>query len=103
MATAWVTEYADAARVFPNAGGAVIPAGQEPALTVQSVTYTTATESAAFNSRTRMVRVYTSADARVAFGDAPVAVAGSTPVTGKVAEFFGVAPGQKISIYDGTS
>jgi hypothetical protein len=102
MATCWVTEYAAGARTH-SGGGADVPTGMEPAVVVQSFPFTGAAQSAAFGPGTRFVRVYSSADCRVAFGEDPEAVAGSTPLTGKVGEYFGVVPGHKLSIYDGVT
>jgi hypothetical protein len=102
MATCWVTEYEAAARTHAG-GGEQVPTGMEPAVTVQSFPFTTAAASAPFGARTRFVRVYLSSDGRVAFGSDPEAVEGSTPVTGKVGEYFGVVPGDRVSVYDGVS
>jgi hypothetical protein len=102
MAQVWVTEYRDAARTH-GGGGAPVPTGMEPSAAVQTFAFTSEVQSEAFGAQTRFVRVYASADCRVAFGADPEAVAGSTPVTAKVGEYFGVSPGHKLSIYDGVS
>jgi hypothetical protein len=103
MATFQVTEYEAAARAFSHSAGEQVPAGMEPAVAAQSFVFTTATASDPFGPRTRMVRFYSSVDCHVAFGSDPEATAESTPVTAKVGEFFGVAPGHKTSVYDGVS
>jgi hypothetical protein len=100
MATAWVTEYANLARDGQHYS---TPLPQEPAITTQTFTFTTHAESAAFNEQTNFVRVYASAAARIAFGASPTAIAGSTPIAATVDYWFGVHPGQKVSIYDGSS
>lgn len=101
MAVAKITEYQRAIRV----GTSVVPAPEEPSLTVQSVTFTTATASAPFNEKTSLIRV--KADAKVHFrvgkpGET-TAVAGDTDMEAKCYEYFGVTPGYVISLYDGTS
>jgi hypothetical protein len=100
MATAWVTEFEDAVSI----GNYLLPCGKLPAITTQTVTFTTAAAVAnGFNARTKFIRIYTSVDARFLVGDTPVAVAGNAPITAKMPEFFGVEPGKKISFYDGSS
>ena len=96
MATLWCTEYERLA-VAENG----VMCGYEPSLTTQMVTFTGATPSAKFNRATRFVRLYASADCRVAFGPDRIASASSMPLTAKVAEFFGVRPQDKVSVYDG--
>lgn len=101
MATAWVTEYESMARELGS--GVVVPIPQEPAVAVQKITFTTATQSAAFNSRTKIIRVWTSAAAHVAFGTNPTATVNSTPIGTELVEWFGVRANDKVSIYDGVS
>ena len=99
MAKAIITEYASAYQQH----GTALPLGQEPAVAVQAVTYTTATQSAAFGSQTRLVRIIADADANVLFGANPTADADDTRLEANQAEYFGVRAGQKVSVYDGTS
>ena len=98
MPSLWISEYERLA-VAENG----VMCGYEPSLTTQMVTFTSATSSARFDRKTRFVRLYASADCRVAFGPDRVASAASMPITAKVAEFFGVRPQDKVSVYDGTS
>ncbi len=100
MATAWVTEYAGLAS---DSNGKIAPVGKEPAITTQTFSFTTHVESAAFNAKTTIVRVYCSASARLAFGAAPTAVAGSTPVAATTEFWAGVFGGDKVSVYDGST
>jgi hypothetical protein len=104
MATAYVTEYEDAAMVFlGNSGGTPVPTGKEPALVVQKITYTTtAGVSAAFNAKTRLIRVLISSTGRILVSTAGTSAATTdTPVIASSAEYFGVVPGDKISIWEG--
>ncbi len=52
-----------------------------------------ATQSAVFNGKTQFIRVWSDVDAYIKSGDSPTADANSTPITGKVAEYFGVKGG----------
>ena len=98
MATLYIQEYE---RLVNNpVGNQVIQAGQEPAVTNQTVTFTaTAGASAAFNSSTNFIRVYSDTAGYIKFGAAPTAVtATDMPISANTPEFFGVVPGQKISV-----
>lgn len=103
MATLWISEYAELA---VDALGRVMQLGKEPAVAEQAVTYTTTTQSAAFNSRTRFIFVYGSATAHIAFGVSPVAAATSKKISTE-GSWFGVTGGQpsglKLAVYDGSS
>jgi hypothetical protein len=97
MAVLYITEYALLAR---DEDGHVIQAGQEPAVTDQKVTFTGGVAaSAAFNSSTRFVRLYSDTAGYIVFGPTPVAVTvDDTPISATTPEFFGVKPGIKVSI-----
>jgi len=99
MATLWITEYAFVA----TSGNVTMPVGQEPAVATQTVSFTTATQSAAFNASARLVRIQSSINAYVLFGSNPTATASTTPITANQPQWFGVVPGHKVSVYDGTS
>lgn len=100
MAFLYIQEYEDLAQ---DRAGNHIPAGNEPAVASQRVTFTVAAQSAAFDGRTRFVRLIADADAFVAFGDNPTATASSMKINADTAEYFGVRPGIKLSVYDGVS
>jgi len=72
-------------------------------LAQQVVTFTTSTASAAFNSNTRFIRVYSDAKVFLDFGAAPVATNEKIPVAADAPEYFAVNPGSKLAAYDGTS
>lgn len=99
MATLWVTEYADISAM----GGGPAQAGKEPAVADQSVTFTTATQSAAFTAKTRLVRLYSSVACHVLFGADPTATAAKQKLAADTEYWRGVTPGQKVSVYDGSS
>lgn len=100
MATANVAEYGGMVQTH---GGAT-PIIKEPPLANQSVTYTTSTQSAAFGTNTKIIRICCDALAFYHVGADPTAsvAAGRRLPTG-VVEYVGVNPGDKIAFYDGTS
>lgn len=101
MATLFITEYLE---LPVDSAGRLIPIPQEPALVDQTVSFTTATQCAAFNSKTKFVRLYCAdTDAYLKFGDNPTATASTAPVPAGAVEWRGVMPGQKLSVYDGSS
>lgn len=100
MAKAHIQEYAHLAQ---DANGQIIPVGKERAVATQSVTYTTATQSSAFDGSSSFIRIIADADAFIAFGTNPTADADSLFLPANVAEYFGIEPGDKVSVYDGSS
>lgn len=101
MANAYIREYA---RVATVPGGGAIPVPMEPPVATQTVSFTTATQSAALNDATNYVLVTVDADHNMLVGENPTATAAIYPLfTADTERFFGVKPGQKISFYDGTS
>ena len=97
MSNLSITEYEQLAR---GANGDRIPAGDEPSLVIQNVTFTTSSaQSAAFNSKTRFVRIISDVDARFVIGENPTASASeSSLISAGAPEYFGVNPGDKIAI-----
>lgn len=94
MATLNIAEFVELAS---NASGQ-IPAGKTPAIAHQNVTFTTTTQSAAFNDKTNFVRIYSDADAVIEFGTNPTAAAPGIMVTAGVAEYFGVPRGESYKV-----
>ena len=96
MATAWVTELRE---ITGMAGGQSLQAVKMPPVAEQVITFTTAAASAAFNADTRCIRVYCDANAHIRFSAAGTAATVSNcPVSSRVACFFGVTRGDKVSI-----
>jgi len=86
-----------------NAGNHV-PILPAPPLAVQNVTFSTATQSAAFNTQTRIVRFISDADCYILFGSNPTATAANAGYHAADVEYFRrVHPGDKLSVYDGVS
>lgn len=101
-----ITEYE---RVVETSRGAA-PVGVEPAHAIQVVTFTaTAGVSAAFNARTKFVRIAVSGNANILFGANPTAVTdASTRLAAGQTEYFGTDPasvvtGLKVSAVDATT
>jgi|DEB0MinimDraft_6_1074348.scaffolds.fasta_scaffold14114_6 hypothetical protein len=101
MANAYIREYA---RVAIVPGGGAIPVPMEPPVATQTVSFTTATQSAALNDATHYVLVTADAAHNMLGGDNPTASATVYPLfTADTERFFGVKPGTKLSFYDGSS
>ncbi len=89
--------------------GNVVPVAREPALVTQNVTYTTSTQSNAFNVLTRFVRIVCDAKAHVVFSTSPTATATDPYIPADVVEYFGIfqvgasAGTIRVAIYDGSS
>lgn len=104
MASAWITEYSDfGVRYETGTGKIPLPIPEEPAVAENPVTFTTATQSAAFNAATRFVRIVAGADCHVLFGSDPTADANDQKLIAGVEYYRAVTAGHKVSIYDGTS
>ena len=93
MAKAYISEY----DVMPILDGRVVPTGMEPAVAEQVVTFTTTTQSAAFNARTKFIRVHADAICSYEFGANPTATTSTPRMAASSTEFFGVVPGQKVA------
>lgn len=100
MATLYITEYEETAK---GIDGSLIGFMREPAIASQSVSFTTAAQSSAFNAKTRYVKLNASAACRVLFGTNPTAVAGSEYIPATTDVYRRVDPGLKVSVYDGSS
>jgi len=72
-------------------------------ITKNNVTFTTATQSSAFQNGTRVLRIIADADCHYKVGADPTAEATDTKLPAEVVEYIGVNQGDKISIYDGSS
>ena len=66
------------------------------------LTFTSAAQSAAFGARTRKLRCHSSATVHILVGANPTATAANSPRFPAGEFFVDVAPGQKLSAYDGT-
>lgn len=103
MATLRITE-------FPSLGFAGSQVGLTPSNAEQVITYTTSTQSSAFQvdrpagAGTKLVRLYAVDDAYIVFGASPTATtAAGMFLAAGTTEYFSVTPGHKLAVYDGVS
>jgi hypothetical protein len=95
MATAYIEEYAQLMRDSTGEMG-YVPV--QPSIATQTVTYTgTAGQSAAFSSKTRMVRIHADGICSYLFGANPTATTAKPRMAASTTEYFGVQPGDKVS------
>lgn len=70
-----------------------------PSITEQVVDFTAgATQSAAFNAGTYFIRVWCDTQASILGGTNPTATINNLPIASAAPEYFGVIPGQVVSI-----
>lgn len=60
------------------------------------------TQSAAFNAKTKLIRVHTDAICSIKVGTNPTALTTSARMAADQTEYFGVVPGQKIAVIANT-
>jgi len=96
VAFLYVDQYTDPG-VFQ---GAPRPVVQAPSLvaTIRIANDTTNTVSAAFDDKTRIVRVHTDSICSIKFGTAPTATTSTTRLAANSTEYFGVPAGQSFKI-----
>jgi len=91
MAVLYISEYPQNAVDVPTLV-------QEPSTVSQAVTFTTSTQSAAFRSDTRMVRLHTDTNCFIKFGTNPTATTASDArMAANQTEYFKVNPGFKVA------
>lgn len=101
MSTLFVTEYARF--VKDSGGGFAMNVGQEPALAEQQVSISGgSTASSAFSSATRLIRVQSDVNCRIAIGASPTASAASKRLVANATEYFGVRGGDAIAVITGS-
>ena len=99
MAKIYISEYAD----MPIRQGNLVQVGQEPAIAAQVVAIGGASaQSAAFNAKTKFVRINTDAICSVLFGSNPTATADSPRMSAGATEFFGIVAGHKVAVITNT-
>ena len=106
MASLYTTEFNNPEATVDGSGEFIKPyvaLGYEPALTTQKTTFTTATQTAAFNADTNFVRVVATVDCHILFGANPTATAAHEFFLANVEYWRGVGNGDKLSVYDGSS
>lgn len=100
MAVLYISEYD--AQAWDGVSN-TLPAGREPAIATQTVAIGgVSAQSAAFNAKTRFVRIHTDAICSVEFGANPTATAAKARMAANQTEFFGVNPGDKVAVITNT-
>lgn len=95
MATLYISEYSEAAFAQVARG---LPVAAEPPIAEQTVTLSgTSAQSAAFNAKTRIIRVHTDAICSVLVGSNPTATTAKKRLPADWTEYFAVQPGDKIA------
>jgi hypothetical protein len=88
---------------MPSDPRGLVPTGSEPAVATQAVAIGGASEqSAAFNARTKFIRLHTDAICSVKFGANPTATADDLRMAANQTEFFGVVAGDKVAVITNT-
>lgn len=98
MATLYITEYEHLAMTFEPSQIA-----KEPRVTGQTVAIGgSSTQSSAFNTRTRFIRVHTDAICSFVISTSPTAAATDARMAASTTEYFGVTPGDKLAVITNT-
>jgi len=90
----------------PAVGDGEAQVVKEPSITTQAFAFTSSAQSAEFSASTRVIRITNATDAICYWkvGVNPTATADSAPLGANASvEYFGVNPGDKIAVYDGTT
>lgn len=97
MASLYITEFVALPKDGPYDASQPMPVGALPPVAEQKVTFTTSTQSAAFNAATRYVRVISDAACHIAAGANPTATTSNMRLIADAPEYFGVVAGQKLA------
>ena len=95
MSVLYITQYENLA---VDGKGNIIPVGQEPAIATQALTFSTSAPSAAFNSRTRFVRLTSDGECHLQFALAPTATTSHPQLLADTPEYFGVGEGGGLKV-----
>lgn len=83
-----------------NGSGQVVPVVSSQDQTNNNVTFTTTTQSAAFQPNTRFIRVVCPVACHLEFGENPTATTASLYLPADTVEYFGVKPGEKVALVE---
>jgi len=92
MSTLYITEYPDWDAGLPK----------EPPIAQQTVSFSTSTQSSAFNANTRIVRIHTDAICSIEFGASPTATTSKRRLPADATEYFAVEGGMKVAAITNT-
>lgn len=94
MATLYITEFA-----YIGAANGAMQCAQQPPIAEQTLAIGGATvASAAFNAKTKFIRLHTDATCSVVIGATPVAAATKMRMAAGQTEYFGVPKGAKVAV-----
>ena len=99
MAKLYISEFE---RMGNDGNGAVSQVAYAPEVATQVVTYTTTTQSNAFASRTRFIRVHTDSICSISIGADPTATTSTARMAADQTEYFAVVGGHKIAAVTNT-
>lgn len=95
----FIAEFADM-QVY---NGNLVPMAYAPPLVEQTVAISgTSTQSSAFNTKTKSIRVHTDAICSISVGSSPTATATTMRMVAGQTEYFAVTPGHKIAVITNT-
>ena|ERR1035437_7964054 len=100
MAILYVTEFAKLGQQLSLF--AMVQAAQQPPVAEQAITFSTVAASVPFNPATRFVRLQTDGICSISIGQNPTATTGMARMTAGQTEYYGVRPGDKISVIANT-
>lgn len=95
MAKLYITEYAAVGGGMDGQPSAI---AYEPPVASQTVTFTTTTQSSAFNAITRFVRIHTDAICSIEFGTNPTATTSTRRLAADATEYFAVPVGNSFKV-----
>jgi hypothetical protein len=98
MATLYVTEFSKPATV----SNGVVQVAQMPPIAQQTAVIGTVVSTSAFNAATVLIRVHADAICSIAIGTSPTATTAMTRLAANQTEYFGVSPGDKLSVITNT-
>lgn len=98
MAKLYVTEYF---KIGKDANSIPIQSGLDDGINVidqAPISFSTSTQSSAFNSKTVMVRVHTDSICSIVFGTNPTATVNNKRMAANTTEYFSVEPGKSLKV-----
>ncbi len=95
MGILYVTEFQDLPTITLGHSGAM---ASQPAIAEQTVSYTTTTQSSAFNAKTRYVRLHTDSICSIEFGTNPSATTSTARMAANQTEYFAVPQGASYKV-----
>jgi hypothetical protein len=98
MATLYISEYTEAV----GRTGGIVPIVLEPPAVEQTVAIGAEAKSFAFGANTRIIRVHCDAICSILIGANPTATTAKKRLPADHTEYFGVTPGDKLSVISNT-